>query len=358
VTPGAQNAVWGTSTYLYDPLGHRKQKSVSGTSSTTQFVLAGDDEIADYNCSAGTCIPWALTVRGAGGLPVVSITPGSGGHTYYHHDVLGSTTAATVPGMNGPAEIYTYSEFGATSSGSLTYRFGGYRYDAETSLYYVHARYYSPALGRFLQTDPAGLSGGTNLYAYVGNDPINLTDPSGLAPDIPASAGLPAPDISNLLGTSSSQINVPPPPPQLTFKTSIGGPGANTWVGYWQVTSASPTGASPTGGPIIQQITVTDASGNQVLNYWEAWQVPQNSQFTTYHAQDLQTGLLQDDTFGHADSGSTVTASAVFYPGQTLPSTFQPGNVVQAGILPSTTTQPSLPTNNASPPVIRTWTAP
>ncbi len=208
----AQNAGWGTSTYLYDPLGHRKQKSVSLTNSSTQFVLAGDAEIADYNCNSGTCIPWALTVRGVGGLPVVSITPGSGGHTYYHHDVLGSTTAATVPGMNGAAEVYTYSEFGATSSGSLAYRFGGYRYDAETSLYYVHARYYSPALGRFLQTDPAGLSGGTNLYAYVGNDPINLIDPSGLAPDIPASAGLPAPDISNLLGPTSSQINVPPPP--------------------------------------------------------------------------------------------------------------------------------------------------
>jgi YD repeat-containing protein len=62
----AQNAGWGTSTYLYDPLGHRKQKSVTVTSSATQFVLAGDAEIADYNCNSGTCIPWALTVRGAG----------------------------------------------------------------------------------------------------------------------------------------------------------------------------------------------------------------------------------------------------------------------------------------------------
>ena len=40
-------------------------------------------------------------------------------------------------------------------------------------------------LGRFLQVDPAGTAGGVNLYAYVGNDPLNLLDPYGLAPDSP-----------------------------------------------------------------------------------------------------------------------------------------------------------------------------
>lgn len=44
----------------------------------------------------------------------------------------------------------------------------------------VHARYYNPTLGRFLQTDPIDTQGGNNLYAYVGNDPINLADPTGL----------------------------------------------------------------------------------------------------------------------------------------------------------------------------------
>ncbi len=62
-------------------------------------------------------------------------------------------------------------------------RMAGQQYDQTTGLYYMRARFYDPSLGRFLSEDPAGLAGGTNLYAYAGNDPINGSDPTGLSPD-------------------------------------------------------------------------------------------------------------------------------------------------------------------------------
>ncbi|MFL6745797.1 MAG: RHS repeat-associated core domain-containing protein, partial [Sphingomicrobium sp.] len=48
------------------------------------------------------------------------------------------------------------------------------------AFYYYKARIYRADIGRFLQTDPVGYDGGINLYAYVGGDPVNKTDPTGL----------------------------------------------------------------------------------------------------------------------------------------------------------------------------------
>ena len=61
------------------------------------------------------------------------------------------------------------------------YAFTGREWDAEVGLYYYRARYFDPALGRFISSDPSGFVDGPNLFAYVGNKPTTYVDPFGLA---------------------------------------------------------------------------------------------------------------------------------------------------------------------------------
>jgi len=63
------------------------------------------------------------------------------------------------------------------------FMFTGRQFDIETGLYYYRARYYSPDLGRFLQTDPVGYGDGLNCYLYCRNNPLAYTDPSGRSAD-------------------------------------------------------------------------------------------------------------------------------------------------------------------------------
>jgi RHS repeat-associated protein len=76
-----------------------------------------------------------------------------------------------------------YGPFGETTGTQplSNFLYTGQHYIGRLGLYYYKARMYSPALGRFLQTDPVGTADDLNLYAYVANNPINFTDPSGLA---------------------------------------------------------------------------------------------------------------------------------------------------------------------------------
>jgi RHS repeat-associated protein len=74
-------------------------------------------------------------------------------------------------------------------------RLSSYYSDRETGNAYAQMRdAYSPGMGRFIEVDPIGLWGGLNVYAYVFDDPMTNTDPSGLAPPRPGTYYNPLPD--------------------------------------------------------------------------------------------------------------------------------------------------------------------
>jgi RHS repeat-associated protein len=129
-----------------------------------------------------------------GDTPVATLRPsGSGVSIYYiHSDPLNTPRQITRPSDNTPMWTWNSDPFGTDAAnpnpagaGSFTYnlRFLGQIFDGEAGLHQNVNRDYDPAVGRYVESDPIGLAGGIDTYAYVDADPLSLFDIYGLDPD-------------------------------------------------------------------------------------------------------------------------------------------------------------------------------
>jgi RHS repeat-associated protein len=205
----------GIATYTFDAQGRRKLKTVGGT--TTVYVTdANDREVLEYDGTSGQLQRWYAYGLGANDvlnqINVVAAT-----RVTFIPDIHGSILA-TLDSGTGALTKTGYLAYGKSASTPASFGYTGQRADPETSgLYYYRARMYMPSWGRFMQTDPIGYVAGSNLYRYVGSDPLNGTDPTGLASDQPpagapdtgsADTGLPgAGPVSTALGTGPTPIS-------------------------------------------------------------------------------------------------------------------------------------------------------
>ena len=206
--PHAVTSTSDGNTYVYDDNGNmtlgagrsityncdNKPSSITMGGNTTVFFYDGSGARVKKMTGSSTTVYIGKLYEETGGVSTNYIFAGStriaskttAGTYYYHQDHLGSSSVITNLSGVKVEEIHYYP-FGETlsdtSPSTTKHKYTSQELDTETGLYYYNARYYDPALGRFISADtivpdptnPQAL----NRYSYVLNNPLKYTDPSG-----------------------------------------------------------------------------------------------------------------------------------------------------------------------------------
>lgn len=189
-----------TTTYGYNALNQRSSKIFSSTTLANGRTVT---TVSRYSYSpSGQLLYWAWQrsdgAYGAqsyvwlGNQPVAFLKEQRRKYrwSYIHHDQINTPHLATDSNQTiiwrwehdafGRGNADTNPDDDSTSM-DVVLRFPGQIHDPESGLFYNWHRYYNPTTGRYISSDPIGLAGGENTYAYVGNNPINIIDPTGEA---------------------------------------------------------------------------------------------------------------------------------------------------------------------------------
>ena len=167
--------------YVYDANNLRTKKTANSTD--TYYVYGMGGLLYGEYDSSGDLVREYVYLNGE---PLAQIDSGET-LTYLHTDHLstpryGTNTAGT--------QVWAWDSdvFGngiPTGTVTVNLRFPGQYWDDESGLHYNWNRYYNPETGRYVSSDPIGLSGGLNTYLYANAHPGMFIDPEGLATAAP-----------------------------------------------------------------------------------------------------------------------------------------------------------------------------
>lgn len=185
-----------SASYVYDAFGRRIQVSVrhGELTSTVQYIYEGRQvlgEVRDGKLSHRLITGLNLDETIARLALNADGSVDAAQSRRYLTDMLNSVLAELKDDSSGTvASSYAYSPYGNTGAFGAEAERNPIRYTSreadQSGLYFYRARYYDPAIGggRFLSSDPIGLPGGLNTYAYVGANPISQADPKGLHTEV------------------------------------------------------------------------------------------------------------------------------------------------------------------------------
>ncbi len=183
----------GTTSYWYNAIGQRVKKAgpsgIAGEDNT-YYVYDNQGQILGEYDSNGGVIQETIYLDG---MPVVVLKQEQGNAVPYYVYADHINTARVITRASDNVMVWRWDHadpFGVALPNenpagaarfSYNLRFPGQVFDAESGFHYNYFRDYNPQTGRYLQSDPIGLKGGINTYAYVEGNPLSYVDIKGLA---------------------------------------------------------------------------------------------------------------------------------------------------------------------------------
>lgn len=252
----------GSTSYKYNGRGQRMEKTVSGT--TTKYTL--DLGLPLWETLVETTVT-DVTRYLHTPLGLLAQQRPDASWQWALGDGLGNVRGM-VNSSQTPQESRLYSPYGEPSqlSGSAqsAYGFTGESTDSN-ALVYLRGRYYSPGIGQFINLDPLETA---NRYGYVGGNPVNRVDPSGLAFGIGGTGGGSGASTKKAVPTTTKSLQAASPVPQTSTTKGSTGPftpgsagGGSTSTPAPQTNQSSALGPAAVMGPSSSSSVGKGSSG-------------------------------------------------------------------------------------------------